>query len=115
MSLFDVEEMFDLDTASTIPETTRLDGSSSDDQTNPMKLSESNASRHNRQVELPAVAATGACTVCMEAFVETGKQVPCGHVFHAECIGKWLTVRNSCPLCRFSVFSAGQASSTTTS
>ncbi|KAM3216041.1 hypothetical protein P3L10_025481 [Capsicum annuum] len=51
----------------------------------------------------------GLCIVCMEAFQRGhvddhhGKKVPCGHVFHANCLTKWLSICNSCPLCRFKV------------
>lgn len=43
-----------------------------------------------------------ACPVCLEAF-EPGrsiKQTPCGHVFHTDCLGGWLQVARTCPLCR---------------
>jgi len=30
----------------------------------------------------------------------------CKHVFHEECISRWLLVRNGCPICRRSYFSA---------
>ncbi|KAL4312736.1 hypothetical protein GQ457_01G028980 [Hibiscus cannabinus] len=43
------------------------------------------------------------CTVCLEA-MEAGSyaaQMPCSHMFHAECIGKWLKLSHYCPVCRF--------------
>ncbi|KAK2645567.1 hypothetical protein Ddye_020762 [Dipteronia dyeriana] len=56
---------------------------------------------------LLTVSTDGVCSVCLEDFDQTeifpaadGKQVPCGHVFHAACISSWLSICNSCPLCR---------------
>ncbi|KAK8510683.1 hypothetical protein V6N13_110180 [Hibiscus sabdariffa] len=43
------------------------------------------------------------CTVCLEG-LEAGSyaaRMPCSHMFHAECIGKWLKVSHYCPVCRF--------------
>ena len=41
------------------------------------------------------------CGVCMENYVvgETGKILPCGHMFHESCIKTWLTYNSTkCPL-----------------
>ncbi|CAA6666053.1 unnamed protein product [Spirodela intermedia] len=35
------------------------------------------------------------CAICMEGF-EDGRETPCGHVFHDECISSWLGLQNSC-------------------
>lgn len=42
------------------------------------------------------------CAVCTEA-LELGNEVqemPCKHLFHQDCILPWLSLRNSCPVCR---------------
>lgn len=52
------------------------------------------------------------CTICWEGFQcvfkddegSTAKQTPCGHVYHQNCIAKWLSNAKSnpsCPLCRY--------------
>lgn len=43
------------------------------------------------------------CAICKGNFVETDvvREMPCSHVYHPECIEKWLEQRNFCPMCRF--------------
>ena len=44
-----------------------------------------------------------ACSICLESFTLTSDiyTTPCGHVFHYECIRKWLERGNPhCSLCR---------------
>ncbi|TKY45836.1 E3 ubiquitin-protein ligase RING [Spatholobus suberectus] len=60
---------------------------------------------------LPDVAVTEAllasdsaqCAVCKDTFGlgETAKQIPCKHIYHADCILPWLELHNSCPVCRY--------------
>uniref|UniRef100_A0ACD5WPW7 Uncharacterized protein n=1 Tax=Avena sativa TaxID=4498 RepID=A0ACD5WPW7_AVESA len=39
------------------------------------------------------------CAICLDAF-DGGKEMPCGHRFHGECLDRWLGVHGSCPVCR---------------
>lgn len=40
------------------------------------------------------------CAICHEALAEGDavRRLPCAHVFHADCIAKWLHVKLTCPL-----------------
>ena len=43
------------------------------------------------------------CTVCCE-HIQLGKKgmfMPCGHIYHPDCLKPWLETNNSCPVCRF--------------
>ena len=42
------------------------------------------------------------CIICMEMFNENElvKQLPCGHIFHGECIDQWLGEQKNCPFCK---------------
>jgi hypothetical protein len=49
------------------------------------------------------------CPICLLKFVDenewqethVGVKLPaCGHIFHKECLEKWLEHTNSCPMCR---------------
>lgn len=42
----------------------------------------------------------GNCLVCRES-MDSGKKIPCGHVFHLECLRMWLQHQQTCPLCRY--------------
>lgn len=50
------------------------------------------------------------CVVCLEEISKEEKgsettvlQMPCLHMFHEECIRKWLKTSHYCPTCRFSM------------
>mmetsp|Transcript_16887 Transcript_16887/g.23624 ORF Transcript_16887/g.23624 Transcript_16887/m.23624 type:complete len:280 (-) Transcript_16887:270-1109(-) len=42
------------------------------------------------------------CLVELEEGEET-RDLPCPHIFHKKCIDRWLTMRQTCPLCRTKV------------
>jgi len=46
---------------------------------------------------------TPDCSICLAPFdneTEIRRTPHCGHVFHGQCLGNWLKVRRTCPLCR---------------
>ncbi|GMY33285.1 E3 ubiquitin-protein ligase MPSR1-like [Fagus crenata] len=45
------------------------------------------------------------CIICMEEFLVGSVliRMPCSHVFHGDCIVKWLETSHLCPLCRHSM------------
>ena len=45
------------------------------------------------------------CSICMEGLTKEIIGLPCKHVYHMNCIGKWLLQENNdnCPLCRKSI------------
>ncbi|XP_012834020.1 PREDICTED: E3 ubiquitin-protein ligase ATL41-like [Erythranthe guttata] len=49
-----------------------------------------------------------SCSICLEDLSSGGDNnceealsMPCSHVYHGDCIKKWLTISHYCPLCRF--------------
>ncbi|KAG8378077.1 hypothetical protein BUALT_Bualt08G0100500 [Buddleja alternifolia] len=46
-----------------------------------------------------------SCSICLEEFPSRGECegviMPCKHIFHGDCIKKWLTISHYSPVCRF--------------
>jgi len=60
---------------------------------------------------MPAVKVTGndieaendECIICFDklAVGDSALRIPCGHLFHEDCVRKWLEGSNQCPVCRY--------------
>lgn len=56
-----------------------------------------------RATKHPGKDSGGLCVICAEDIVECGTPVVtlgCQHVFHEDCIRRWLKKRHTCPTCR---------------
>ena len=43
----------------------------------------------------------GECSICLEKdSSRLCRKLNCNHIFHCECIDKWFSNKNSCPICR---------------
>ena len=40
------------------------------------------------------------CSICLEKNGFVSRTLPCGHIFHGQCIGTWYTNDRRCPMCR---------------
>lgn len=43
------------------------------------------------------------CTICFDKMSvgDAAMRIPCGHLFHEDCVRKWLESSNMCPVCRY--------------
>ena len=41
------------------------------------------------------------CSICLENILNDDKHITsCNHIFHKECMARWMSLNHSCPLCR---------------
>eukprot|EP00930_Biecheleria_cincta_P059295 TRINITY_DN45043_c0_g1_i1.p1 TRINITY_DN45043_c0_g1~~TRINITY_DN45043_c0_g1_i1.p1 ORF type:complete len:248 (+),score=67.83 TRINITY_DN45043_c0_g1_i1:38-781(+) len=55
------------------------------------------------ELKLVTVVQEDVCVVCQEEMPlgSKAKSMPCGHLFHDDCLEEWVKKSNSCPSCRF--------------
>mmetsp|Transcript_18737 Transcript_18737/g.13563 ORF Transcript_18737/g.13563 Transcript_18737/m.13563 type:complete len:96 (+) Transcript_18737:247-534(+) len=46
--------------------------------------------------------ADNVCIICLEE-IKVGKRLKCGHVFHLNCLRRWLEQNIQCPTCRANI------------
>lgn len=53
------------------------------------------------------------CCICLAQYVDNDelRELPCTHLFHSECVDKWLKINALCPLCKLEVSEAGSVAS----
>ena len=54
--------------------------------------------RNNTPPRLPSPSCSQICTICLEELGSSKTRLPCGHVYHRDCIVKWLRRSHTCPL-----------------
>ncbi|KAG7590829.1 Zinc finger RING-type [Arabidopsis suecica] len=54
-----------------------------------------------------------SCCICLTRYGddEQVRELPCSHVFHVDCVDKWLKINATCPLCKNEVGESSGASS----
>jgi len=45
------------------------------------------------------------CTICLSEYDQNDpvRRLPCMHLFHIECVDKWLIQSKRCPMCRIDI------------
>jgi len=53
-------------------------------------------------VQQSHVDAGAQCAICMDDYelAQKVRKLPCGHMYHLDCIKKWLEMHGTCPVCR---------------
>ena len=43
------------------------------------------------------------CTICLQSNKEDIVKLTCGHLFHKDCLEKWISYDTICPICRINL------------
>ncbi|CAI0422597.1 unnamed protein product [Linum tenue] len=56
------------------------------------------------------------CCICLNNYDDDDelRELPCAHVFHVECVDKWLKINACCPLCKNEICEGGDDGSSPT-
>ncbi|TNV85863.1 hypothetical protein FGO68_gene2314 [Halteria grandinella] len=62
-----------------------------------VKIETKHCKKNGNDLEPPS------CTVCCDAISlgSKGMFMPCGHIYHPDCLQPWLKEHNTCPVCRY--------------
>lgn len=63
------------------------------------KLTANMNERFPEATEEELAACENTCIICRDV-MESGKKLPCGHIFHLDCLRLWLQQQQTCPTCR---------------
>lgn len=71
----------------------------------PCMAGPSSSSAPSEETEAGEQVAVDKCAICLGDYDvdEEVKHMPCGHMFHSECLGRWLKINRTCPICKQSL------------
>ena len=61
--------------------------------------------KRNKHVKKYSTIKEEKCAICLQKYkgVDIIKEFPCKHIFHKNCILKWIKNSNICPLCKYDI------------
>ncbi|KAI9107429.1 hypothetical protein K1719_021466 [Acacia pycnantha] len=77
----------------------------SDDQDGNTDIDEGGTLAAGTEKERSISREDAVCCICLAKYADDDelRELPCSHVFHVECVDKWLKINASCPLCKSEV------------
>lgn len=60
----------------------------------------SNFENKFRTATLEELEEAETCIICRDKLYEGCVKLPCGHIFHVDCLKSWLLMQQCCPTCR---------------